>query len=68
MPSFARRVAEQIDAEAHSGSGFWDELGGPSAVLREVSDTRFTITIPQEYDDGEETDSVCLITVECGEP
>lgn len=65
MSSFAQRVAEQIDAEAHSGSGFWDELNGTSAVLSEVSDTKYTITIPQEYDeDDEPTDNVCMITVE----
>lgn len=69
ISSFAQRIAEQIVAEATSGSGCWDELNGPSAVLRQYSDTRFTITIPQEYDeDGEPTDHVCLITIECGEP
>lgn len=69
MTSFAQRVAEQIDAEAHSGSGFWDELNGPEATMVKVSDIKYVITIPQEYDeDGEETDHVCVITVECGEP
>lgn len=69
MTSFAQRVAEQIDAEAHSGSGSWDELNGPEATMVKVSDIKYVITIPQEYDeDGEETDHVCVITVECGEP
>ena len=67
--SFAQRVAEQISNEAHSGSAVWDELNGPSAMLRKYGDGRFTITIPQGYDeDGEPTDHVCIITVECCPP
>lgn len=69
IESFAKRVAEQIDAEAHSGSAFWDELNGPDATMAQVSDDKYVITIPQQYDeDGNETDHVCLITVECGVP
>ncbi len=65
MPSFAQRVAELIDAEAHSGSGSWDELHGPSAQLHQISPTKFIIAIPQEYgEDGEPNLQVCVITVE----
>jgi hypothetical protein len=62
---FAQRVAQQILNEAQSGSAVWDEMNGPSAVLRQYSDTRFTITIPQEYDGNDRpTENVCLVTVE----
>lgn len=67
MASFAQSVAEQIDAEAHSGSGSWDELHGPSAELHQISPTKFIITIPQGYDEeNEPTVNVCVITVESG--
>ena len=66
---FAQQVAQQIVNEAKSGSPVWDELNGPDAVLRQYSDTRFTITIPQEYDEsGQPTENFCLVTVEYGAP
>jgi hypothetical protein len=70
MPeTFAFRVADLIDAEAHSGSGSWDELHGPDAVLTQVSNDKYAITIPTEYDDeGNPSEHVCVITVECGAP
>lgn len=69
MSSFAQRIAEQISNDAHSGAATWDELNGPQAVYRQVSDTCYTVTIPQEYDeDDEPTGNVCVITVECGVP
>lgn len=65
MSNFAQQVAEQIDAEAHSGSGFWDELNGPSATLQRISDDKFTISFPQQWDaDDQPTGAVCLVTVE----
>ena len=65
MDSFAQRVADGILNEAQSGSGYWDELHGPSAEMIKYSDDLFTITIPQEYDEEDEpTDTVCVITVQ----
>jgi hypothetical protein len=62
---FAKRVAEAILADAQSGSAIWDELNGPGAVLSgRYPENRFTITIPQVYD--EPAGDVCVITVECG--
>lgn len=67
MASFAQRVAEGILNEAQSGSGYWDELNGPSAQLIKYGEDIFTITIPQEYDENDEpTDKVCVITVALG--
>jgi hypothetical protein len=56
--------------EAQSGAARWDELNGPEAVLSgPYPEDRFTITIPQEYDENDEpTTRVCVITVECGSP
>lgn len=71
MSSFAQRVAEQIDCEAHSGSGYWDELGGPDATLVKISENKYTITFPREYaddDDEEPTGESCVITVESSVP
>jgi len=67
MASFTQRVAEAILNDAQSGSAVWDELNGPSAVLSgRYPENRFTITIPQEYDEeeGESSLQVCVITVE----
>jgi hypothetical protein len=67
MSSFAQRVAEQIDAEAHSGSGSWDELHGPDAVLTQVGENKYVITFPREYaedDEDEPTGESCTVTVE----
>jgi hypothetical protein len=67
--SAAKEIAENILSDAQSGSGKWDEVNGPSAEMRQVSESKYEITIPQEYDeDGNETDHVTLITVECGRP
>jgi len=65
VDSFAQRVAEAISNDAHSGAAVWDELNGPSSVLRKFSEDKLTITIPQEYEENDEpTDRVCVITVE----
>lgn len=65
MTSFTQRVAEAILNDAQSGSAVWDELNGPSAELRQETETTFTITIPQEYSEveGESSLQVCVITV-----
>jgi hypothetical protein len=71
MTSFAQRVAEQIDAEAHSGSGFWDELSGPDAKLTQISENKYIITFPREYaedDEDEPTGESCVVTVESTVP
>lgn len=69
MSTFAQKVAEQILADATSGSASWDELNGPDAVLRQVGDAKYAVSIPRQYgDDDEPIDHVCVITVECGSP
>jgi hypothetical protein len=66
--SFAQQIAELIHAEAQSGSAFWDELNGPSAVLAQEGD-KHTVTIPLGYDDQDNpTTRVCVITVEEVQP
>jgi len=66
--TFAQRVAETILADAQSGAARWDALNGPRAMLSgRYPENRYTITIPQEYDENARpTDHVCVITVECG--
>jgi len=67
--SFAQRIAEAIHNDAQSGAAVWDELNGPRAVLYERGGDRFTITIPQEYDENDEpADRVCVITIGYGSP
>lgn len=74
MPNLAQRVAELIDADAHSGRGAWDEVNGPDAELISESDTKQIITIPERWIEGgdsgqyEETDNYCRITIEYVEP
>jgi len=67
--SFAQRVADAIFNDATSGSAVWDELNGPEASIVQAGENKYTITVPQEYDeDGNQTGHVCVITVECGVP
>jgi len=59
----AREVAENISADAQSGSAMWDEVGGPGAVMNEFAPGKFRITIPQWDDTGDIAPAV-IITVE----
>jgi hypothetical protein len=70
MSTVAQEVAELIHADAQSGSASWDEVGGPSAVLTQVSPTKYTVALPARYTDEDEdqpTGATCLITVESTE-
>lgn len=62
----AQEVADQICAEAGSGSAYWDELNGPDAKFGPWGeDGKFVISLPGGYDDdGPVWDPTVKITIE----
>ena len=57
-----REIAELILAEAHSGSATWDELNGPSAVMRRENG-EWIIELPGWCDETDSYDFTRVVEV-----